>query len=89
MYVKRKKRHLEECGVCEMFKHLFLIIYIRLYFSVVPAIWKCVHYCVSCMFLVFLAYVFGVFLVSLMFGVMVANDNSAKVVTPSKVHTRE
>ena len=26
MYVKRKKRHLEECGVCEMFKHLFLII---------------------------------------------------------------
>lgn len=62
VYVKRKKRHLEECGVCEMFKHLFLIIYIRLYFSVVPAIWKCVHYCVSCMFLVFLAYVFGVFL---------------------------
>ena len=53
------------------------------------------HYCVSCMFLVFLAYVFGVFLVSLMFGVflvslmcvMVANDNSAKVVTRSKVHT--
>lgn len=81
-----------------MFKHLFPII--RLYFSVVPTIWKCVHYCVSCtflvflayvfgVFLVFLAYVFGVFLVSLMFGVMVANDNSAKVVTPSKVHTRE
>ena len=34
----------------------------------------------------FLAYVFGVFLVSLM-CVMVANDNSAKVVTRSKVHT--